>query len=201
MGHALPPADDARLRLTNPPPRRAGPVVLHPGASVAARTWAPMRWSALARSLVDAGREIIVTGGESEATLARAVAAAGGPGASARVTRNLQDLLRTLAGADAVVVGNTGPAHLAAALGTPVVSIFPPTVPAARWHPWRVPHILLGDQSVPCAGCRARVCPLAAQPCLAAITPALVLAAIDRLAPRPPAAATDRRPTSVGAAR
>ena len=40
-------------------------------------------------------------------------------------------------GARAVVVGNTGPAHLAAAVGCPVAWLHAPTVPEARWHPWR----------------------------------------------------------------
>jgi ADP-heptose:LPS heptosyltransferase len=53
------------------------------------------------------------------------------------------ELAEVLAGADAVVVGNTGPAHLAAAVGTPVVSLYAPTVPAVRWRPWQVPHELL----------------------------------------------------------
>ena len=46
---------------------------------------------------------------------------------------------RVLAGAAAVVVGNTGAAHLAAAVGTPVVSLFAPVVPAVRWRPYRRP--------------------------------------------------------------
>ena len=57
-----------------------------------------------------------------------------------------------LAGAAAVVVGNTGAAHLAAAVGTPVVSLFAPVVPADRWAPYRVPHVLLGDQHAPLPG-------------------------------------------------
>ena len=66
--------------------------------------------------------------------------------------------------ADVVVVGNTGPAHLAAAVGTPVVSLFAPVVPAERWRPWSVPHVLLGDQSAGCALSRARTCPVAGSP-------------------------------------
>ena len=67
-----------------------------------------------------------------------------------------------LAGADAVVVGNTGPAHLAAAVGTPVVSLFAPVVPAARGRPCGVPCVLLGDQHAPCRrmpGARSARCP------------------------------------------
>jgi ADP-heptose:LPS heptosyltransferase len=81
-----------------------------------------------------------------------------------------------------VVVGNTGPAHLAAAVGTPVVSLFAPTVPAVRWRPWRVPHELL-HVDVPCAGCRARRCPVPGHPCLGGVGVEDVLAAVERLAP------------------
>jgi ADP-heptose:LPS heptosyltransferase len=82
-----------------------------------------------------------------------------------------------------VVVGNTGPAHLAAAVGTPVVSLFSPVVPAVRWRPWGVAHELLGDQGAACAGSRARVCPVAGHPCLDGVSVGEVVAAVDRLAP------------------
>jgi ADP-heptose:LPS heptosyltransferase len=95
-------------------------------------------------------------------------------------TTTLAQLAAVLAGADAIVVGNTGPAHLAAAVGTPVVSLFAPTVPAARWRPWGVAHELLSID-VPCAGCRARVCPVDGHPCLSGVTAAQALAAVDRL--------------------
>jgi ADP-heptose:LPS heptosyltransferase len=86
-------------------------------------------------------------------------------------------------------VGNTGPAHLAAAVGTPVVSLFAPTVPSARWRPWGVPLRLL-HHPVPCAGCRARTCPVAGHPCLdgaagEGVRPADVLAAVDELTALP----------------
>jgi ADP-heptose:LPS heptosyltransferase len=96
----------------------------------------------------------------------------------------LAELARVLASAGCVVVGNTGPAHLAAAVRTPVVSLFAPTVPAVRWRPWRVPHELL-YADVPCAGCRARVCPVEGHPCLGAVTVEDVVRAVDRLAPVP----------------
>jgi ADP-heptose:LPS heptosyltransferase len=102
---------------------------------------------------------------------------------------SLAELADVLASADAVVVGNTGPAHLAAAVGTPVVSLFAPVVPAVRWRPWRVPHVLLGDQEAGCAGTRARVCPVPGHPCLASVTPREVVAALEQLAPVREAAA------------
>jgi ADP-heptose:LPS heptosyltransferase len=78
------------------------------------------------------------------------------------------------------VVGNTGPAHLAAAVGTPVASPFAPTVPGVRWRPWAVAHELL-RRDVPCANCRARTCPVAGHPCLSGVGVGEVLAAVERL--------------------
>jgi ADP-heptose:LPS heptosyltransferase len=86
------------------------------------------------------------------------------------------------------VVGNTGAAHVAAAVGTPTVSLFPPTIPAVRFRPWMVEHELLGDQEIACRGCRARVCPRADHACVAGVSVDDVLAALDRL--RRPARAT-----------
>jgi ADP-heptose:LPS heptosyltransferase len=90
-------------------------------------------------------------------------------------------LAGVLAGAEAVVVGNTGAAHLAAAVGTPVVSLFAPVVPAVRWRPYRVPHVLLGDQDAPSRGTRARECPVPGHPCLGDVRPETVLDALGRL--------------------
>jgi ADP-heptose:LPS heptosyltransferase len=93
--------------------------------------------------------------------------------------------LRTLAAvldrAGVVIAGNTGPAHLAAAVGTPVVSLFAPVVPAARWAPYGVPTVLLGDQQAPCRDTRARHCPVPGHPCLSGVRPADVIDAVDSL--------------------
>jgi ADP-heptose:LPS heptosyltransferase len=86
-----------------------------------------------------------------------------------------------LRAADVVVSGNTGPAHLAAAVGTPVVSLFAPVVPAERWAPYGVPSVVLGDQYAPCADSRARLCPVPGHPCLEEVTGHDVVAAVRKL--------------------
>ncbi|HVE29404.1 MAG TPA: glycosyltransferase family 9 protein, partial [Mycobacteriales bacterium] len=96
---------------------------------------------------------------------------------------SLAELAAVLAGAYAVVVANTGPAHLAAAVGTPVVSLFAPVVPAARWAPYGVAGVLLGDQDAACRDSRATVCPVPGHPCLDSVTPEDVVAAVDKLVP------------------
>jgi ADP-heptose:LPS heptosyltransferase len=125
----------------------------------------------------------VVTGGPDERTLTGRVAGPERPGVTdLGGATDFAGLADVLAGADAVVVGNTGPAHLAAAVGTPVVSLYAPTVPAVRWRPWRVRHELL-HIDVPCAGCRARVCPVAGHPCLGGVEVSDVVAAVERLVP------------------
>jgi ADP-heptose:LPS heptosyltransferase len=158
-------------------------VVVHPGASVAARSIGVDRAVAAVDALHARGWNIVVTGGPDEVALARSVASRAR--ADVRVVapgRDLRALAGLLAGAAACVCGNTGPAHLAAAVGTPVVAVFAPVVPPARWRPWRVPHVLLGDHDIECAGCRARVCPIPGQPCLRAVDGGAIAAAVASVA-------------------
>jgi ADP-heptose:LPS heptosyltransferase len=184
LGYPLPPGDDGRLALRDLPDVGAlvgaGPyVVVHPGASVPARAWSPARHAETVAALASAGHRVLVTGAPAERALTARVAADAGTDLGGRTT--LAELAAVLAGADAVVVGNTGPAHLAAAVGTPVVSLFSPVVPAVRWAPYRVPVVLLGDQSAACRDTRATVCPVPGHPCLDTVTPADVLRAVSSL--------------------
>ncbi|GAB2859724.1 glycosyltransferase family 9 protein [Streptomyces deserti] len=180
----FPAPDDGRLRVLPPPDTGAltgdGPyVVLHPGASVPARAWSPERCAAAARELAGAGHRVVVTGGAGERVLTSYVAGAHALDLGGRT--GAAELAGVLAGAAAVVTGNTGPAHLAAAVGTPVVSLFAPVVPAERWRPYGVPYVLLGDQNAPCAGSRARTCPVPGHPCLDTVTAHDVVAAVEKL--------------------
>jgi ADP-heptose:LPS heptosyltransferase len=180
----FPRPDDGRLRVL-PPPDTAGLtgpepyVVLHPGASVPARAWSPERCAQAVRELAAAGHRVVVTGGPGEKDLTARVA--GGRGLDLGGRTGARELAGVLAGAQAVVTGNTGPAHLAAAVGTPVVSLFAPVVPAERWRPYGVPYVLLGDQRAPCADSRARHCPIPGHPCLESVTAHDVLAAVEKV--------------------
>jgi heptosyltransferase-3 len=191
LDYRLPVGDDGRLRVLPRPGRvqsdlPAGRyVVVHPGATVPARAWAPEANAELVSRLARLGFDVVVTGGPSERDLcARVIGDTTGATDLSGAT-DLAGLARVLAGADAVVVGNTGPAHLAAAVGTPVVSIYAPTVPAIRWRPWRVPHALLGIQDIGCAGCRSRDCPIAGQPCIGSVDVDEVVAAVVALTQAP----------------
>ncbi len=182
MGFPLPLGDDGGLRVRSPlplPPAVAcGAVVVHPGASVPARTVTAARWRQIVAELGSCGLEVVVTGSSDERALTATVAAAHPAAVDLGGRVDFAGLAATMAAAAAVVVGNTGPAHLAAAVGAPVVSLFPPTVPPSRWQPYAPDVTLLGDHAIACAGCRARRCPVPGQPCLAPATPAAVRDAV-----------------------
>ncbi len=190
LGYGLPEGDDGRLAVVR---RAAGwsmpaewdrYVVVHPGASVPARAWSAECHVGLVDALVEDGHRVVVTGGTGERELTARVAGPRRPEVQDLGGRTgLAELAEVIAGADTIVVANTGPAHLAAAVGTPVVSLFAPTVPARWWAPWGVAHVLLGHQEIGCAQCRARQCPVPGHPCLSVVGVAEALAAVRRLAP------------------
>jgi ADP-heptose:LPS heptosyltransferase len=195
-GHELPDGDDGRLRVREPLPDvrpLAGEqpyVVVHPGTSVPARAWPAGRHAEAVEHLAAAGWRVLVTGGPGETALTAQVAGSAGVDLGGRT--DLPELAAVLRDARAVVVGNTGPAHLAAAVGTPVVSLFAPTVPAVRWAPYRVPAVLLGDQQAPCRDTRVTTCHVPGHPCLTSVTAADVVAAVEQLAgPAPVRGRTD----------
>ncbi|SDZ33747.1 haloacid dehalogenase superfamily, subfamily IA, variant 3 with third motif having DD or ED [Micromonospora pattaloongensis] len=184
-GFALPPGDDGRLGLRaecleSPPPDEAvaepGYVVVHPGTSVESRACPPARCEQIVEALAAAGHRVVVTGGPAERELSARVA--GRAGVDLGGLTSLTGLAAVIARAGAMVVGNTGPAHLAAAVGTPVVSLFAPTVPFGQWGPYRVPWVRLGDAAAPCRHTRAASCPVPGHPCLSDVAPSSVVAAV-----------------------
>jgi ADP-heptose:LPS heptosyltransferase len=182
----FPAPEDTRLRLSTPLPdvtlaaEGGSYVVVHPGASVPARAPLPDACAGYVTALAGEGLRVVVTGSPAERELTRQVAGEHGIDLGGRT--DLATLAAVLADAAVVVTGNTGPAHLAAAVGTPVVSLFAPTVPLERWRPWGVPHVVLGVQDAPCAGSRARICPVEGHPCLATVSSRQVTEAVRKLA-------------------
>lgn len=166
-------------------------VVVHPGASVPARAPAPEVAAAAVTALDAAGWRVVVTGGPGEVELAAQVSAGAPRVVNAAGRTTFGQLAALLQAAAVVVVGNTGPAHLAAAVGTPVASWFSAVMPVERWAPFGVPVVVLGDLFAPCRLTRAQVCPTPGHPCLD-VGPQQVVDAVEALAtgkvPVPPPA-------------
>lgn len=184
-GCRLPSGDDGALRIRTVEPLPPGLaetvgsqpfVVFHPGAAVPARRPSPDRSAAMVAALTGAGYRVLVTGAPDETELTAAVADGRALDLGGRTS--LAELAAVFSAARVVVVPNTGPAHLAAAVGTPIVSLFAPVVPATQWRPYARRVRVLGDQSAPCRASRARVCPVPGHPCLDRITDAELLDAV-----------------------
>jgi heptosyltransferase-1 len=110
--------------------------LINPGAAWPNKRWPPDRYGEVAAFLSEVRRlPSIVLWGPGEEAMARAVADASGGSARVAPPTSLRDLLALSRAASLMVSGDTGPLHVAAAAGTPVVSIFGPTDPG-RNGPW-----------------------------------------------------------------
>jgi heptosyltransferase-3 len=114
--------------------------VIHPGSGGSAKDWPPGQFAALAERLhALRGRRVIVTGSSEESGLVGGIVQSSGGKALGVAGRfSVRGLAAVLAGADVVVANSTGPLHLAVAVGTPVVGLYPRerAMSAARWGPY-----------------------------------------------------------------
>jgi heptosyltransferase-2 len=139
----------------------AGPWIgLAPGASFGgAKRWPPERHAAVGEALARlAGARVVVVGGAAERAMGEAMAGLIGPPALNLCGRTtLAELVGVLSRLSLLVCNDSGPMHVAAALGTPVVAVYGPT-------DWRETHPLgrqrLVREAVACAPCKLRACPI-----------------------------------------
>jgi lipopolysaccharide heptosyltransferase II len=185
------PADftAARLRLSTAGivPDRPW-ILLHPGASAASRRYPPAHWAQVLRLLAhDPQLPLVLTGSAAEADLVDAIQFASAvPAISLAGRLSLGELGAALQMAAVAVTNNTGPAHMAAAVGTPVVDLYALTNP--QHTPWHVRNRVL-FHDVPCRFCYKSTCPQGHQACLAGVAPQRVVDAVHELlgAAQPPA--------------
>jgi lipopolysaccharide heptosyltransferase II len=143
-------------------------LVIHPGSTAASRRYPPERFAAVAARLAAASHPVVVTGDASERQTTAAVATAGGEaGLDLGGRLDLATLAAAIEGARLLITNNTGPAHIAAAVGTPVVDLYALTNP--QHTPWRVPCRVL-SYDVPCRWCYKSVCPEGHHRCLLGVS-------------------------------
>lgn len=187
-------------------PRDATIVVLHVSAGNPFRRWPLEQFASTAASLVtrDPRRYVVLTSGPSEADaadrvgqLARAALPTDLVDRVARCGEFPLDELRSLVGRAALYIGgDSGPLHVAATTGTPVVGIYGPTLPA-RSAPWRdpaVPAEAVELNDLACRPCDQRICVHGDFRCLTRLTASMVVEASERALTRaqmrPPASAS-----------
>ena len=153
-------------------------VVLNPGAAWPNKRWPPDRFGAVAEWLRRAhGLRSVVTWGPGDETTAAAVVDGSAGAAALAPQTSIADLVAIVRGAALMVSGDTGPVHLAAAVGTPVVGIYGPT-DAARNGPWSADDVTVSRFTA--CGCHHQRRCRVARWCLEDISVDDVIAAITR---------------------
>ncbi|HZP36868.1 MAG TPA: lipopolysaccharide heptosyltransferase II [Methylomirabilota bacterium] len=167
-------AEVARLLTEAGLDPRAPLVGLHLGAAFgSSKLWPPAAFGHLARALATVGLCPVLLGTEDDAPTAAAVADAAGVPVASLVGRDRPALLARLLGRlRCLVSGDTGVAHLAAAVGVPTVTLFGPT--DRRLTAPRGPGARALDRPVPCAPCFLPTCPID-HVCLTRLPPEAVL--------------------------
>ena len=153
----------------------AGCVALAPGALWASKRWPPARWRDLGHRLAAAGHTVVAVGAAGERGLLD------GPGIAAVYGAPLRVAAAVLARARVAVTHDSGAMHLAAAVGTRVVALHGPTVPALGFVP-RGTRVEVVECSLPCRPCSpfgSDECPLGHHRCMREIEPATVAALVE----------------------
>ena len=152
--------------------------VINPGAAWPNKRWPAARFGAVARHLHERHQlRAVVTYGPGEQGLADALVAASGGAATLAPPTRIGELVALMEGARLVVSGDTGPLHMAAATGAPIVGLFGPTWPA-RNGPWNPADVVVSRADV-CRCHHKRHC-LVGAPCIESISVDEVTAAVDR---------------------
>jgi len=154
--------------------------VMHPGASAPSRRYPAESFAtAASRLALEDGWRALITGSAGEKALVDQVRMHVGPGAvSLAGMLDLAEMAALINRAPLLVTNNTGPAHMAAALGTPVVDVYAGTNP--QHLPWATSSRVLMHE-VPCAPCYRSVCPVGHHACLRSIPPEAVVQAAREL--------------------
>jgi len=161
---------------------RASLVILHPGSGGSARDWKLERFGALAERLTDGGKNVIVTGGPGEESLVQQVVrSAKGKARCLSSPLPLKTLAALIETADVFVSNSTGPLHIAAAVGTPVVAFYPPIPQCSskRWGPLTDEKVIFEPKAADCLVCRGGEC--RGNDCMDLISVEAVEKAVDKL--------------------
>jgi ADP-heptose:LPS heptosyltransferase len=152
--------------------------LLNPGAAWPNKRWPPARFGVVARTLRENhGLTSAVLWGPREEPLALEVVAASKGAAVLAPQTTIADLVALARGAALMVSGDTGPTHIAAAVGTPLVALFGPTRPQ-RNGPWSPRDIAVSRDAI-CQCHHLRRCRVRAM-CLLDIQVGEVVDAVDR---------------------
>ncbi|HUY35944.1 MAG TPA: glycosyltransferase family 9 protein [Pirellulales bacterium] len=157
--------------------------LLHIGAGTRAKRWQADRWrELLGRLIVEHNAQVVLIGaGEERAWAAAITGGLAWPGVHDWTGRlSLVETAALIERADVFVGADSGPAHLAAAVGTPAVVLFSGTNRVEQWRPWGRRVVVLKHE-VACSPCHRQTCPWMEHPCMSRLTALSVSRAIHAL--------------------
>ncbi|MBP7149490.1 MAG: lipopolysaccharide heptosyltransferase II [Acidobacteria bacterium] len=178
--------DDARAEVLHllgeaGVPAGAQLVGIAPGSIWGTKRWLPERYAELARALREDGARPLLLGSPAERELCERIAAQAGDVAPVLAGRtSVPQLTALLSLCAALVTNDSGPGHVASAVGTPVVAVFGPTVPAFGYTPFGPRNAVVEQLGLACRPCDShgpQVCPLGHHRCMTEIPVSAVLAA------------------------
>lgn len=181
LGYVLPSGIGDYGLPAREPPLRPRLLMLH-GATWATKRWPEAYWAVLARCALAKGMEAALRWHDAEEKASAERIAAAAPGTILLPAQDLEALRQVIVGASIVAANDSGPAHLAAALGVPGVTVYGSTRPAhnGTYGPAQT-HL---SAEFPCSPCRSRICtyrePAAVTPaCYGSLPPDRVWAALE----------------------
>jgi ADP-heptose:LPS heptosyltransferase len=156
-------------------------VGINPGGDRNNRRWDPNRYAEVADRLAEGmGARIVLLGGPSETAVAQSIEITmQNKPINLSGQLNLNDLAYVLSKLDLLITNDSGPMHMAAALGVPLVAVFGPEDPA-RLGPYTAPRFYrIVSGFVPCSPCKKSTCD--SMLCLDAVSPDEVLRKCESL--------------------
>ncbi|MFP5384786.1 MAG: lipopolysaccharide heptosyltransferase II [Bacteriovoracia bacterium] len=149
-------------------------IIIHPGSTAESRRYSEDGFAKVADTLSDMGLNVLFTGSEEENELVKRI-----QGKMKNFSWNLagvlslKEMIALLGSSPLLISNNSGPVHMAAALGTPVVVLYALTNP--QHTPWLIPNAVL-FKDVHCRFCYKSVCPAGTKECLDSVRPELIVA-------------------------
>jgi ADP-heptose:LPS heptosyltransferase len=145
-------------------------VGIHPGGHYQTQRWPEERFVALADMLgKNMNLKTVFLGGRLERTAIETMKSKTKRKVSSFVAETLSELIGLIALCRVFACNNSGPLHLAVALGIPTVSTMGPTV-KRQWYPLGPSHIVLQSETLPCIGCNSGICRIKTHRCMKEIS-------------------------------
>jgi len=162
-------------------PRPSGPLVgVNTAGGWYTKRWGVQQFAQLCdRLIAEHGCSILLTWGPGERTHVESIRGAMREAPNIPPPTSFPQLAALLSRCDFIISNDTGPMHIAAAVGTPVLGIYGPTNPALQ-GPYGEGHLTIRNESLTCLGCNLTSCPIG-HPCMRELAVPEVLAAFLNL--------------------